>query len=287
MLEVQASSAIVILEKKPRGILNSKDMLMRVVAQDLPPGSTLVEKVMTPNPECATVDTPVVDAPHTMHNGKFLHLPVVDKEAVLDVLHITYAAIATAGSTAAVNVEATNTMLRNFWDSAMEFTPDDDDDTRSENSLKMPSDAGEVGRSVAYSTLTYSIFAFKIQDGKGRMHRFLCGTQKLTDLIAAILQRLGDEINRENLPHILYEDEDKDKDKVVLASNNDLQAAVAHARLAGWKCSPSSDGRLGSKSKDMVYAQADTWASIYSTVAAGAAFVTGLGILHFLRQPGN
>lgn len=36
-------------------------------------------QVMTPNPECATVDTPIVDALHTMHDGKFLHLPVVDR----------------------------------------------------------------------------------------------------------------------------------------------------------------------------------------------------------------
>lgn len=34
---------------------------------------------MTPNPECATVDTPIVDALHTMHEGKFLHLPIVDR----------------------------------------------------------------------------------------------------------------------------------------------------------------------------------------------------------------
>lgn len=34
---------------------------------------------MTPNPECATVDTPIVDALHIMHDGKFLHLPVVDR----------------------------------------------------------------------------------------------------------------------------------------------------------------------------------------------------------------
>lgn len=33
---------------------------------------------MTPNPECATVDTPIVDALHTMHDGKFLHLPVLN-----------------------------------------------------------------------------------------------------------------------------------------------------------------------------------------------------------------
>jgi len=34
---------------------------------------------MTPNPECAIIDTPIVDALHTMHDGKFLHLPVVDR----------------------------------------------------------------------------------------------------------------------------------------------------------------------------------------------------------------
>lgn len=34
---------------------------------------------MTPNPECGTVDTPIVDALHSMHDGKFLHLPVVDR----------------------------------------------------------------------------------------------------------------------------------------------------------------------------------------------------------------
>lgn len=39
----------------------------------------LILQVMTPNPECATIDTPIVDALHTMHDGKFLHLPVVDK----------------------------------------------------------------------------------------------------------------------------------------------------------------------------------------------------------------
>lgn len=34
---------------------------------------------MTPNPECVVIDTPIVDALHTMHDGKFLHLPVIDR----------------------------------------------------------------------------------------------------------------------------------------------------------------------------------------------------------------
>ena len=36
-------------------------------------------QVMTPNPECATVETTILDALHIMHDGKFLHLPVLDK----------------------------------------------------------------------------------------------------------------------------------------------------------------------------------------------------------------
>ncbi|PKI43355.1 hypothetical protein CRG98_036251 [Punica granatum] len=99
MLESRSSSAIVTVESKPRGILTSKDILMRVIAQNHSSDSTPVEKVMTPNPECATVDTPIVDALHTMHDGKFLHLPVVDRDgsvvAVVDVIHITHAAVAT------------------------------------------------------------------------------------------------------------------------------------------------------------------------------------------------
>lgn len=36
-------------------------------------------KVMTPNPECATLETTILDALHIMHDRKFLHIPVLDK----------------------------------------------------------------------------------------------------------------------------------------------------------------------------------------------------------------
>lgn len=39
----------------------------------------MLVQVMTPNPECAGLDTTLVDALHTMHDGKFLHLPVTDR----------------------------------------------------------------------------------------------------------------------------------------------------------------------------------------------------------------
>ena len=36
-------------------------------------------KVMTPNPECATLETTILDALHIMHDRKFLHIPVLDR----------------------------------------------------------------------------------------------------------------------------------------------------------------------------------------------------------------
>ncbi|XP_016450564.1 CBS domain-containing protein CBSCBSPB1 [Nicotiana tabacum] len=295
MLESRTSSAIVMVDNKPRGILTSKDMLMRVIAQDLSPESLLVERVMTPSPECATTDTPIVDALHTMHDGKFLHLPVVDKEgmvvAVLDVLHITHAAVATVGNAAGANNEAANTMMQKFWDSAMALTPDDDEETPSEGSQKLASEGAETGRSIPYPPASLPItFAFKIQDRKGRMHRFNCDIRSMTDLITSIIQRMGDDIDRNNLPQILYEDEDHDK--VILASDSDLITAVEHARLSGWKglrlhldYSGTPGRRRGSTSESLDYAHPETaWASAYTAVAAGAALAASLGLFAFLRR---
>ena len=54
-------------------------------------------KVMTVNPDFATLDTTILDALHIMHDGKFLHIHVLDREgqiaACLDVLQLTHAAI--------------------------------------------------------------------------------------------------------------------------------------------------------------------------------------------------
>ncbi|XP_073117202.1 CBS domain-containing protein CBSCBSPB5-like isoform X6 [Elaeis guineensis] len=237
MLEVQISSAVVTVQNKPQGILTSSDILMRVIAKNLSPNSTPVEKVMTPNPECATVDTAILDALHTMHNGKFLHLPVVDRDgkivSIVDVIHITHAAIATVESTGGVGNEATISMMQKFWDSAMALGPsDDDDDARSEISIKIASEG--------------------------------------TDM---------------------YEDEDRDK--VILASDSDLAAAVDHARLAGWKglrlyLDYTGGGRKKrGRSGSMDYANMDAWASAYSAVAAGAALIAGLGVIAYLKRSGS
>ncbi|KAK1940599.1 Myosin-6 [Phytophthora citrophthora] len=78
------------------GIFTPKDVLLRVIAEDLDVHTTTVSDVMTPNPESAAPETSVLDAFHIMHDGKFLNLPVVAPESgeimgVADVLSISLA----------------------------------------------------------------------------------------------------------------------------------------------------------------------------------------------------
>ncbi|KAJ3237404.1 hypothetical protein HDU81_009502 [Chytriomyces hyalinus] len=76
------------------GIFTSKDLVLRVLAAGLDPKTTLVSRVMTPHPECVTPETPVLEALRKMHIGRYLHLPVIDAEGVIeglvDVLKLTY-----------------------------------------------------------------------------------------------------------------------------------------------------------------------------------------------------
>ncbi|CAL9763727.1 unnamed protein product [Musa acuminata subsp. burmannicoides] len=294
MVEFQMGSAIITIGNKPIGILTSRDILMRVAAKNLSPDTTAVEKVMTPNPECRSIDTSILDALHTMRAGKFLHLPLTDRNgiivSVIDVLNITHAALATFESSAAVGNEAAISLMQKFWDSAMATGPsEEDDETRSEGSMKMTSEVTDVVASAYPSSNLPDMFSFKLEDKQGRMHRFHCETRSLTYLITSILQRVGDDIDRNHLPHILYEDEDGDK--VILASDSDLVAAVDHARLVGWKglrlhldYSANGCGKKGRGSGRMELANIDAWAAAYNMVAAGAAVVAGLGMMAYLKR---
>ncbi|OMP01156.1 Phox/Bem1p [Corchorus olitorius] len=261
MREFRVNSVVIVTGNKIQGILTSKDILMRVVALNLSPELTLVEKVMTPNPECASVDTTILDALHIMHDGKFLHLPVLDKEgavaACIDVLQITHAAISMVeNSSGAVN-EMANTMMQKFWDSTLNLEPADDYDTQrycsffpmvatcytleltlqnvhfSEMSAMMASDGAENGKLSSYPSLGLgNSFAFKFEDLKGRVHRFNCGSENLEELLSAVLKRI-DSDNDHGRPQLLYEDDEGDK--VLLTTDSDLIVAVNHARSQGLK----------------------------------------------------
>ncbi|XP_077248806.1 CBS / octicosapeptide/Phox/Bemp1 (PB1) domains-containing protein [Tasmannia lanceolata] len=291
MRELRVNSVVIVTGNKPQGILTSKDVLMRVVAHNLSPELTLVEKVMTADPECATLDTTILEALHIMHDGKFLHLPVLDRDgcvaACVDVLQITHAAISMVeGGSGAVN-DVASTMMQKFWDSALALDPPDDEyDTQSEISALMASDGAEPGKFVYPPLGLGNSFAFKIEDHKGRVHRFNCGTENLSELASAVMQRIGAS-NSQGQPQFLYEDDEGDK--VLIATDSDLVNAVNHARSAGWKVlrlhldySDSKDASLSSS--DIAPVQRSEWVSLQSGLLMGAAVLTSIGILVYLKR---
>ncbi|CAI5717080.1 unnamed protein product [Hyaloperonospora brassicae] len=71
------------------GIITDTDLTRRVVAENRPLDSTLVGDVMTRNPVFVSMDDPAVDALITMLEGKFRHLPVVERNGpVVGILSI-------------------------------------------------------------------------------------------------------------------------------------------------------------------------------------------------------
>ncbi|KAJ4952777.1 hypothetical protein NE237_029609 [Protea cynaroides] len=290
MRDLHVSSVIVTTGNKPLGILTSKDVVMRVVSQNLSPELTHVEKVMTPNPEYATLETTILETLHIMHDGKFLHLPVVDKDgsiaACVDVLQITHAAISLVeGNSGAVN-DMTNTTMQKFWDSALvSEPPDDESDTHSEMSALMASECTESSRSLYPPLGLGNSFPFKFHDRKGHVHKFNCGTERLDELVSAVKQRIGtDDVQNHQF---LYEDDEGDK--VLLTSDSDLTAAVGYAKLAGSKAlrlhlDDSESSKEASPSMDTTTIQKIGRLSLGSGLLAGAAALAGTSLLVYLKR---
>ncbi|URD87273.1 CBS domain-containing protein [Musa troglodytarum] len=290
MHDFRVNSVIIMTGSRLHGILTSKDVLMRVVAQNLSPELTLVEKVMTADPESATLDTPILDALHIMHDGKFLHLPVLGRDghivACLDVLQLTHAAISMVeGGPEAVN-DMASTMMQKFWDSALALEPADEEfDTHSELSALMTSEYAETGKYM-YPPLVGNSFVFKFKDRKGRVHRFNCGTEVLDELVSAVRQRMGLASDCDKL-QLLYEDDEGDR--VLLITDNDVVGAVNHARSAGWKVlrlhiDESETKKEVARPSDPSKVQRSGLTSLRAGILAGTVVVASVGIMVYLKR---
>ncbi|XP_073277812.1 CBS domain-containing protein CBSCBSPB3-like isoform X1 [Primulina huaijiensis] len=293
MRELRVNSVVVMTGNKIQGILTSKDILMRVVAQNLSPELTLVEKVMTQNPECVTLESTILEALHIMHDGKFLHLPVLDKDggiaACMDVLQITQAAISMVESSSDVANDVANTVMQKFWDSALNLEPPDDYDTHSEMSMSQyMALEGTEHTKATYPSLGFgSSFSFKFVDHKGRVHRFNFGFENLSELVSAVLQRLGAS-NDQIFSQLLYEDDEGDK--VLLMTDSDLVSAVSHARSVGLKVlrlhldyydASQVTRKVSSESET---AQRIGLISLTTGIFAGAVVLTSIGVLVYLKR---
>ncbi|CAG7908026.1 unnamed protein product [Brassica rapa] len=295
MRDLRVNSVIITVGNKVQGILTSKDILMRVVAKNLSPELTLVEKVMTPNPETACMETTIVDALHVMHDGKFLHLPVLDKDgyvvACVDVLQITHAAMSTVESSPGAVSDMANTMMQKFWDSALSLDPHppEDYETHSDLSSTMllnSEGGGGVDSGKLQSCGSVSLFAFKFEDRKGRVHRFESTGESFEEVMSGVVQRCDD---GDLGVQIMYEDDEGDK--VLISRDSDVAAAVAFARSLGHKVL-----RLHVDFTEMVSVERSGdlsegscgdgcgWVWWQAGVVAGAVVLTSLGFLVYLKR---
>lgn len=69
---------VVMDDDRITGIFTERDVLRRVVAEELPPSETRVEQVMTRDIVCCSPDTDIEDASSIMRDRRIRHLPVCD-----------------------------------------------------------------------------------------------------------------------------------------------------------------------------------------------------------------
>ncbi|XP_073139596.1 CBS domain-containing protein CBSCBSPB3-like [Henckelia pumila] len=287
------NSVLIMTEEKVQGILTSRDILKRVMAQNLAPDLTLVDKVMTQNPDCATLETTILEALRVMHDGRFLHLPVVDKDggiaACVDVLQITHSAIAMAESGSGAANDIANTVMQKFWDSALSLEPLDDCDSHSDMSMSqyMASDGIEQVKPTYPSLGLGNLFSFKFEDHQGRVNRLSSGADNLYELVSAIMRKVGvDEAYDHGRPQLSYEDDEGDR--VLLTTDGDLVNAVNYARSARLQVLrlhvDYSNASEGNPSSDAGTTQKPGAITLRTSVFAGAIVATGVCVLVYLKR---
>lgn len=96
MKECKQTAVLVFDNDELAGIFTTKDIVLRVLAPgDIDPKSTSVVRMMTPSPSCGSESMTVKDALKKMHDGHYLHVPVLNAAGdhvvgMVDVLMLTY-----------------------------------------------------------------------------------------------------------------------------------------------------------------------------------------------------
>jgi CBS domain-containing protein len=231
----QRKAAVVMEGEVAVGIFTPKDLLFRVVAKGYNPSLIHVGDVMTAEPDTVGSQMTILDALHQMHDGRYLHLPVVGETGALiglvDVLELTYGVMTRAG--------------RDFWSSSLEQV---DDDTASVMSAKrsvasttVSPSRNEIGvaqrinpdeslrSETSVTGASAGSFLFKVKDDRGNMHRLQSSASKFDALTLAVSAKLL------NKSEFLLKYKDDEGDEVTLSSDESLAEAVSMAIEAGWK----------------------------------------------------
>jgi CBS domain-containing protein len=80
MTEGSVGCVLVVQAGRLVGVFTERDLLTKVATRGLEPDRTLVEQVMTRDPECLTLDDGIAYALNKMSVGGFRHIPLVDDD---------------------------------------------------------------------------------------------------------------------------------------------------------------------------------------------------------------
>ncbi|KAF1777147.1 CBS domain [Phytophthora cactorum] len=213
MMLIQKTSAVMVCDEAGRtvGIFTSKDLMRRVVALSLEPSQCLLSSVMTPNPQTATLGTTILETLHSMHNGKFLHVPVFDNAVVGPISEQFEKRNDAAEHEEEVEDDESNVGVddpdadgidiaslvgRQSWSDFQSSTGTSatgDPALLDENPLNEEEHAPDV-------------FVYKLADCYGNNHRFTSSAESVKQLLVDVQNRLGDNTIR----RILYVDDEGD-----------------------------------------------------------------------------
>ncbi len=79
---------MVVEDEKLAGVFTERDGLFRVLAEGLDGATTKLASVMTANPQTIAPEAGFTTALQMMHDGRYRHLPVVDKGRVVGVVSV-------------------------------------------------------------------------------------------------------------------------------------------------------------------------------------------------------
>jgi CBS domain-containing protein len=262
MLMAESRKAVLIVEEgRLAGIFGFKDMVTRAVAKELPLAETAVSSVMTPNPESISPNITVLEALQTMHDNKFLTLPVCEEDGtvvgLVDVMDVIYGCGGAEGwrSIFSSSIDHDNDSVSSATSRGRVTAPISS--WKAESELKIESrgygssvvpgsiptileiegddneifpkqDALKDKRDSTVSPLSEGpVEIFKVTDHNGNTHRIRTDV-KVSILKHSLATKVG--LPKEEF-HLLFVD--NEGDSVVISNDDDLQEAVNMGKKSG------------------------------------------------------
>ena len=88
MNDRQIGSVLVAEGERLVGIFTERDVLRRIVAEQLDPATTVLHEVMTTPVACGTPETTLDELRRVMRDQRIRHIPIVDNDRVIGMISI-------------------------------------------------------------------------------------------------------------------------------------------------------------------------------------------------------